>query len=72
MEADFFIVGQGLAGTLLAYELINRNKKVIVFDDLQNTKASEVAAGLINPVVFRRMTKTALLDVAFPQMDRPT
>lgn len=69
MEADFFIVGQGLAGTLLAYELISRNKKVIVFDDLQNTKASEVAAGLINPVVFRRMTKTALLDVAFPQME---
>lgn len=69
MEADFFIVGQGLAGTLLAYELISRNKKVIVFDDLQNTKASEVAAGLINPVVFRRMTKTALLDVSFPQME---
>lgn len=69
MEADFFIVGQGLAGTLLAYELISRNMKVIVFDDLQNTKASDVAAGLINPVVFRRMTKTALLDLAFPQME---
>lgn len=69
MEADFFIVGQGLAGTLLAYELISRNKRVIVFDDLQNTKASDVAAGLINPIVFRRMTKTALLDAAFPQME---
>ena len=69
MEADFFIVGQGLAGTLLAFELITQKKKVIVFDELQNTKASDVAAGLINPVVFRRMTKTALLDVAFPQME---
>ena len=69
MEADFFIVGQGLAGTLLAFELISQKKKVIVFDELQNTKASDVAAGLINPVVFRRMTKTALLDAAFPQME---
>ena len=46
MEADFFIVGQGLAGTLLAFELITQKKKVIVFDDPQNTKASDVAAGL--------------------------
>lgn len=58
MKVDFFIVGQDLAGSLLAYELLKRNKRILVFDDPKQPKASDVAAGLINPVVFRRMTKS--------------
>lgn len=69
MKVDFFIVGQGLAGTLLSYELIKRNKSFIVFDDLTHPKASYVAAGIVNPVVFRRMTKSWMADDAFPVME---
>lgn len=69
MKVDFIIVGQGLAGTLLANELIRRNKTLMVFDDPDQSSSSEVAAGLINPVVFRRMTKSWLVDEAFPQME---
>lgn len=69
MKVDFIIVGQGLAGTLLASELIRRNKTIMVFDDPDQSSSSEVAAGLINPVVFRRMTKSWLVDEAFPQME---
>jgi len=69
MIVDFIIVGQGLAGTLLASELIRRNKTIMVFDDPDQSASSEVAAGLINPVVFRRMTKSWLVDEAFPQME---
>jgi FAD dependent oxidoreductase. len=69
MEADFFIVGQGLAGSLLSYELIKKNKRVIVFDDPTYPKASSVAAGIVNPVVFRRMTKSWMADDAFPAME---
>ena len=69
METDFIIVGQGLAGTLLAFELLRQNKRVVVFDDPNRPRASEVAAGLINPVVFRRMTKSWLVDDAFPRME---
>lgn len=69
MKVDFIIVGQGLAGTLLANELIKQNKTVMVFDDPAASKASLVAAGIINPVVFRRMTKSWLIDDAFPQME---
>jgi len=69
MKVDFIIVGQGLAGTLLANELFRQNKAVMVFDDPVRPKASSVAAGLINPVVFRRMTKSWLVDEAFPQME---
>ena len=69
MKLDFIIVGQGLAGTLLAYELFRQNKSFIVFNDPDQIKSSDVAAGLINPVVFRRMTKSWLVDDAFPQME---
>jgi len=69
MKVDFIIVGQGLAGTLLAYELFRQNKTFVVFNDPDQIKSSDVAAGLINPVVFRRMTKSWLADDAFPQME---
>lgn len=69
METDFIIVGQGLAGTLLAFELFRQNKRFVVFDGPNLPQASEVAAGLINPVVFRRMTKSWLVDDAFPRME---
>ncbi len=69
MKVDFIIVGQGLAGTLLAHELFRQNKSFIVFNDPNQIKSSDVAAGLINPIVFRRMTKSWLVDDAFPQME---
>ncbi len=69
MKTDFFIVGQGLAGSLLAYELINRGKTVLVFDDPCQIKASEVAAGLVNPIGFRRMTKSWMADEVFPVLE---
>ena len=69
MNVNFIIVGQGLAGTLLSHELIRQGKSVLVFDDPGQPKASSVAAGLINPVVFRRMTKSRALDEAFPAME---
>ena len=70
MNVDYLIVGQGLAGTLLAFELFKSNKSFVVFDDPDQHKASAVAAGIINPVVFRRMTKSWLVDDAFPRMEK--
>lgn len=69
MNVDFIIVGQGLAGTLLAHELLESGKSVVVFNDPDQPKASDVAAGLINPVVFRRMTKNGLADEVFTQLE---
>lgn len=69
MKVNWIIVGQGLAGTLLAFELIKRGLSFIVIDQPGMTHASEVAAGIINPVVFRRMTKSWMVDEAFPVME---
>ncbi len=65
MKIDFLIVGQGLAGSLLAWQLMRRNCKVIIVDNsLEN--ASQVAAGLINPVTGMRLVKSSDVDDLLP------
>lgn len=58
MQADFLIVGQGLAGSLLARSLRARHLSVQVIDDGWRSSASQVAAGLMTPLTGRRFTLT--------------
>ena len=58
MPVEVLIVGQGLAGSLLAWQLIEHGFRVLVIDDGAEN-ASQVAAGLINPVSGLRLLKTA-------------
>jgi glycine/D-amino acid oxidase-like deaminating enzyme len=50
---DFLIVGQGLAGTCLAWELLGRGATVIVIDPGESMSASKISAGLLNPIIGR-------------------
>lgn len=70
MKVDFLIVGLGLAGSLLIHELRQKKKSFLVLDNPNQQKASSVAAGLVNPVVFRRLTKSWLIDELFPQLEK--
>lgn len=65
MQTDFLIIGQGLAGSLLAWELIQRGFKVIVVDTGKEN-ASLVAAGIINPITGLRFAKTADVETVLP------
>ncbi len=56
MKCDFIIVGQGIAGTTLALELISQGASVKVIDVFGPSNSSRVAAGLFNAVVFKRIT----------------
>jgi glycine/D-amino acid oxidase-like deaminating enzyme len=62
---DFLIIGQGLAGSLLAWELIQRGCKVVVVDNGKEN-ASQVAAGLVNPVTGMRFVKSTDVDTFLP------
>lgn len=55
---DVIIIGQGLAGTVMSATLQQRGKRVAVFDVPLEGRASEVAAGLVNPVALRRTVLT--------------
>jgi len=58
MQVDFLIVGQGLAGSLLAQELLRRGRTIHVVDDRWRSSSSQVAAGLMTPLTGRRFTLT--------------
>lgn len=59
-------MGQGLAGSALAWELLERGKRIVVFDQPDANKASIVAAGLFNPVTGRVMSLTWRASELFP------
>ena len=67
-KIDFIIVGQGLAGSILALGLLKQNKSVLVIDDAELSKSSKVAAGIYNPIVFKRLTQSWMTDKALPAM----
>lgn len=66
---NYIIVGAGLAGTILADTLISRGKTVLLIDEQHIHNASKVAAGLYNPVVFKRLVKSWMADELIPFMD---
>lgn len=66
MDVDYLIVGQGLAGSAVAVQLLKRNKSVVVFDDPAANNSSRIAAGLFNPVTGKKMVRTWLADKLFP------
>lgn len=61
MRVDLLIVGQGLAGSLLAIEALEQGFSVRVVDEGKEN-ASQVAAGLVNPLSGLRLLKPAQLD----------
>ena len=66
MRADYIVVGQGIAGSNLAYALVSRGKKVVVFDPSWRDAACLVAAGVINPITGQRLVKSWRSALAHP------
>lgn len=67
-NVEYLIVGQGLAGTLLAFEMLNKNIDFRIISSSEKSKASMVAAGMVNPLVFKRLTKSWMVDDLLPVM----
>ncbi|NLR61978.1 FAD-binding oxidoreductase [Chitinophaga polysaccharea] len=65
-KADYLIIGQGIAGTMLSWFLLQAGKKIIVIDDAKPNSASRVAAGIINPVSGRRFEPAWMYDTIYP------
>jgi len=52
---DYIIVGDGYAGLFFAHQLIKNNKSFVIFSEGRKS-ASQVSAGIINPVVLKKFT----------------
>lgn len=54
-KVDYIIVGDGYSGVFLAHQLIKNNKSFVMFSEGKKS-ASQVSAGIINPVVLKKFT----------------
>lgn len=69
MSKPYLIVGQGLAGSTLAFQLIQNNIDFKVIDDAAMPSSSRVAAGIYNPVTGKRFVKTWLAEDLYPLIE---
>ncbi|GAB3272417.1 FAD-dependent oxidoreductase [Larkinella harenae] len=66
MTADYLIVGQGIAGSVLAWTLHQRGKKIVLVNSPQHPSASLAAAGIFNPLTGKKLVRTWKADLLFP------
>ena len=66
-EKNYLIIGAGVAGLCVAAHLIHKNQSVTVVDSGVN-HSSIIAAGMITPLVFRRITKGWRVDDFIPAL----
>jgi glycine oxidase len=55
-RVDLLIIGQGIAGTTLAWLAMGRGLDVLVVDKEQSNTPSRIAAGLVTPISGQRLT----------------
>jgi len=66
-KKSMLIVGAGLSGICVSLQLLKRGCSVTLVDNQKNV-SSRVAVGMINPLVFRRMTKSWRVDEFLPYL----
>lgn len=64
-QVDYIIVGQGLAGSCLAIQLLLAGKRIAVIDKPEDHSATRVAAGLFNPITGKKFSRTWLAKELF-------
>lgn len=62
IDVDVIIVGQGIAGTCMAFHLIQNNKSFVIIDEYQPNTSSRVALGVYNPLILKWFTSPWEID----------
>jgi glycine oxidase len=70
MKIDNLIIGGGLAGSLLAWTLQKQGESIAIIDRPDSNSSSRVAAGIINPIIGRRLTPTWKASTLLPFADQ--
>ncbi len=63
---DAIILGQGIAGTTLAWHLFFAGQNVLVIDREEAVTSSRIAAGLVTPITGKRLVKNWKFDEFWP------
>jgi len=67
---DFIIVGRGLASSVIAHTFHENNIAFKIIGNSNLSNCSKVAAGIWNPVVFKRLTKSWLANDIIPYLNK--
>ncbi len=67
---NYIVVGQGIAGSMLSWFLMQQGQQVLVIDKLNLSSATHVASGITNPITGRRFVKTWLIDELSPLINQ--
>ena len=68
-DNPFIIVGQGLAGTILAHHFLEADISFEMWDSpATHFNSSQAAGGIFNPVTGRKLEQTWLADELFPYL----
>jgi len=74
-QVDYIIVGAGYAGVFFAHQLIKEKKSFKIFYD-ENISASQISAGVCNPVILKRFNtfwksqeQIDYLDIIFKEIE---
>ena len=62
MNLDVLIVGQGIAGTITSYQLINKGLTVGIIDNAIQNQSSKLASAIINPLSGKKWNQVAQFD----------
>lgn len=65
---DFLIIGQGIAGSCVAWRLMNEAKSFDIIDNNHHKSSSLIAAGMWNPIGFKNLTKSWEIDKVLPEL----
>ncbi len=65
-NVDVLIIGQGLMGSLIAWECLRNNLKIAVLDEGHIRSASKAAAGILEPITGKRWVKSWKAETVIP------
>jgi len=63
---DTVVIGQGLAGSAIAWTLAKQEIDFLVVDDYDRRSSSQIAAGLVTPITGARHVESWAWSMAFP------
>ena len=63
---DDIVIGQGIAGTTVAWQLLKRGAKILIVDREPDITSSKIAAGLITPITGRNLKPAWQWDQLWP------
>lgn len=66
----YIIVGQGLSAYVIAHHFQLQNAEIRIIGEPGLSSSSLVAAGIWNPIVFKRLTKSWMADQLIPSLEK--